>query len=317
MWQPWAPYPIPVGEGQGLVLMKTVFVILSGFTQVFSNVTTKGWSYNTTNALAKWTPVDDIPLTLGLSHTAFTRVGENAVAMCGGYVGPHPGRATEKCLLFVLTNTPGSQWTYLPDLPGQRSGGALFHDMNTNTLTYATGADRPDPNPIHTYDHNDVWILNMSNQSSGWMNTTKIPYKRNHVGSTTVKYRGVQRHFATGGQKGELESWENTNEMFEWDLTNRLWLNRTKMPEARGHFSSSTMPYSGCGFFIAGGRLNGPLTPDVSYYDITTNSWTSMGNLTLALNTPICDVAGNFIWCNTGRVGNTFAWRVEILTGGV
>jgi hypothetical protein len=313
IWEPWKPYPLPIGEGQGLFLQKSSFTILAGFTGSFSNFTSKGFTYNVSDRSGSWKQLDDIPLATGLTHTGFTRIGENVVAMCGGYVGAHPGRATEKCLMFNISKPSGSQWVILPDIPGQRAGGGLWHDVLSNTLTFATGAVRPDPNPLHTYDRFDVWILDMANVSSGWKNTTNSPYGANHVGATTVWYRGKQRHYILGGQHGEMEAWTNQDVMFEWDVPNKLWVPRARMLEGRGHFSSSTMPYNGCGFFIAGGRLNGPITADVSYYDIGTDSWHRMGALPLALNTPICDVAGTTLYCNTGRVGNPFAWKAEIL----
>ena len=87
---------------------------------------------------------------------------------------------------------------------------------------------------------------------------------------------------------------------------------------ARGHTSSSTVGY-GCGFLLAGGALNGHLkTPDISYYGIDTNSWTSIGNLTRDdVNTPVCDIArfpgdNDWLYCITGPISLDFAWRIRI-----
>jgi hypothetical protein len=293
-----------------------------------------GWYYNVTQLLVpgkvveknklvdgfvnlndKWIEIDPIPILTGLTHAAITRgLSDAVVHMCGGYTGPHPGPATERCFTLDVSKPRGIQWSSLPNLPGQRSGGAMMYDVKSNTLTFATGASRPFPeNIIHTIDHFDVWQLDMANTDKGWTPTTPLTYKGNHIGSTSVWYKGKQRHYIAGGQQGESEQNTNSDIMFEWDADNSRWIRRASMLFPRGHFSSSSVPYKNCGFFIAGGRLNGPKTSDISYYDITTDSWHKIGDLPDELNTPTCDASGNVFYCNGGTVGKDFAWKVKIL----
>jgi Galactose oxidase, central domain len=317
-WEVWPDYPISVGEGQGLILKKSIFVITSGFSEAFSlEPTKKGWKFDLRNTSGAWEPIDDVPLPYGLTHAAYSRHGEDSVYMCGGYVGKHPGGPTASCLSFNVSKPLGSQWSVLPDLPAKRSGGALMYDEKTKTLTFATGASRPNPkNPIFTADHDDVWKLDMKSAKSiknGWYNTSKIPYFANHIGSTSIWYKGKQRHFVLGGQHGEDEKDTNMPYMYEWDTLNDKWIKRADMLIPRGHFSSSSAPWKQCGFFIAGGRTNPDKLSDVHYYDIATDHWHDIGDLKVALNTPVCDVSGDALYCNTGPVGGNFAWKVGIL----
>ena len=146
--------------------------------------------------------------------------------------------------------------------------------------------------------------------------TTRYPYKGNHIGHVTATYQGKQRHFFLGGQSGSNESDGNLDDNVEWDNVNKNWIRRASMPFKRGHMSSSVFAY-GCGFLVAGGAVQGyQRTSDISYYAIDKDQWFKIGDLPQAINTPACDIVrlgpGNdWIYCQTGSSGK-FSQKVRI-----
>ena len=166
-------------------------------------------------------------------------------------------------------------------------------------------------------DFNTTWELDLDNLVTGWIQRADIPYKGNHISRVAVTYQGKNRYYVAGGQKQQQEKSGNQNDLYEWDVINSQWIKRANMTIARGHASSSTRPY-GCGFIMAGGATNdGNMTADISYYGIDTDSWTTIGILPKAINTPICDIVtlgrGNdWLYCQTGNVGGYFSWRTRI-----
>jgi hypothetical protein len=62
----------------------------------------------------------------------------------------------------VAQNTTGQRRS-IPSLPGTRTGSAMFHNKSTDTLTFATGADRSNEHrPSFTVEHNDSYALDLA-----------------------------------------------------------------------------------------------------------------------------------------------------------
>jgi hypothetical protein len=276
-------------------------------------VTKKVYALKATDPLAKWREMDDVPVTEGFSHTAAAIAGD-IMYLCGGFVGGTAEIHTDVCLKYTHTNPPTQQWSFLPSLPEGRGGSGMFFMDSTNSLLYTTGATRTNGTVT---DYNTTWELNLGNAKPGWEIRPELPYKANHVSHVTATFEGRQRHFVLGGQAKSNEGFGNKADNFEWDNINRNWVQRASIPLARGHSSSSTVPY-GCGFIMAGGAINNKTqTSDVSYYGIDTDTWTSIGNLTQPINTPVCDIVRfpngtDYFYCQTGSIVGKFSWRIKI-----
>jgi hypothetical protein len=190
----------------------------------------------------------------------------------------------------------------------------MVYDSSQNELMYAGGAVRPYDDNAFAADRNDAWILTLDNMEAGWAPTTPIPYLTNHVSFVTaINSSGLERHYIVGGQVGENEHDGNNDQIYEWVTETESWIEREHMPFTRGHAGSSTRAI-GCGFLIAGGSTNEfGKTDDVSYYDIPTDSWTSIGNISLPINTPVCDISGDYMYCESGFLTGKFSWRRKIL----
>jgi Kelch motif len=321
-WETYTPYPLPLSEGHGGII-GTDLVLFSGFTSTYSFVTDKvfaldlsslnGTSSSSPSAL--WREMDPFPITKGLTHAGYV-VQNDTIYSCGGYIGGPPYPATSRCFRYIHTNPRGSQWSELPALPEVRAGGAMVYDTKRQSLIYATGADRHagSKETNASVDHNDVWELSLANYNGSWVLKEPIPYVANHVGYTTVKIGLTERHYVMGGQSASNESNGNQDSLYEYNSSSDTWIQRASMPFPRGHFSSSVVPYKHCGFFISAGAMNGDdKTSEVTYYSIQDDTWTQIGNLVFPLNTPICTMFGEYLYCQTGVVNGKFSWRRKIV----
>ena len=316
-WVGVTEYPIAVAESQG-AMIGTDFLLVSGFSQTYNNVTAANYALDTTYRIATWKRMDDFPIAAGTTHSSFVVIGKK-LFMCGGYVGGVPGPHTDKCFIYDHAVAPGAgnQWSTFASLPGGgRAGGAMLYDTSRQALFYTAGAQRPFTDSRHADDFSDTWMYSFNNPGLGWtvMVTAQIPFLGNHMSYVTAKDPfGRERHFCLGGQKGENEALGNNKDNYEWDAENEAWFKRQSMPFSRGHASSSTRAI-GCGFVIAGGTTNEfNQTADVSYYDIPTDTWTSIGLLPLPINTPVCDFSNGYLHCQSGYANAKFAYRRPIV----
>jgi N-acetylneuraminic acid mutarotase len=286
--------------------------LVSGFSGSFNSVTKKVYAYNTRDPNAKWREMDDVPVP-GFSHAAFA-VDKTILYTCGAYVGGTPGPDSPICLRYNSAAPRGQQWSRLPDMPISRGGGGLNHIKETNSLVYSAGATRRDG---VTIDYTTTVELDLDNVSAGWTYRQDIPYKGNHLSHVTAYHQGRARYYWAGGQLEQQEKFGNQNDLVEWDQASKTWIKRADMTLARGHASTSTIPY-GCGFLMIGGAINtGDKTPNIAYYGIDTDKWTSIGELPKKMNTPVCVIVRNvensdWVYCQAGPVNGEFSWKRKI-----
>jgi N-acetylneuraminic acid mutarotase len=154
----------------------------------------------------------------------------------------------------------------------------------------------------------------LDNLDGGWNAKVDTPHLGNHLGYTTIFHQGKERHYIMGGQRGSNEPNGNTIQLHEFDIANNTWSQHKDMLFPRGHLLTSTVKYGNCGFLIMGGAINGKqMTSDISYYSIDTNTWTKIGDLPRALNSPVCTIAADFyIYCQGGLIREQFAVRRQI-----
>jgi hypothetical protein len=220
------------------------------------------------------------------------------VVFCVRFTGGHPGPHTDACFVYDHAIAPGTnrQWSRLPSLPMGRSGGGLTYSKVFNAIIFAGGAQRDDGYE----DFPDTWMHVLG--SAGWVRKANIPYLSNHKSyATAVDNMGKERLFYLGGQTEGQESNGNVDDNYEYDPINDRWIARAKMPFGRGHANSSTRAVS-CGFIVAAGTRNGSgKTLDISYFDIPTNKWTSIGEMDDKDNTPVCDIdfVNGYFYCAT------------------
>jgi hypothetical protein len=299
-WEDFSPsYPVAIREAQGL-MMGNDLVVFGGFYNNFANVTNHTYALDVTVPNSLWRRMDDLPLPIGITHAAYTLVGATKVYICGGY-SAYPAQHIPYCFVYDHARAPGRrQWTRMAPLPkGGSAGGGMIYDAVQNALYY-TGGRRSFYSAAGdvTIDSANAWKYSFA--QSTWVASTPLPYKANHLSSVTyLDTGGTERHFLLGGQKLLNESGGNLAFLYEFLPSNETWVRRASMPMARGHFSASTRPV-GCGFLIAGGSVNSATrqknrTSDISYYDVTRNRWSYLGNLPLAEPTPIVTLHNGYL----------------------
>jgi hypothetical protein len=141
----------------------------------------------------------------------------------------------------------------------------------------------------------------LNDPSTGWLPKAKIPFVGNHMNYVTAN------DDLFGGQRGNNETRGNTNEMFEYDAILDIWPQRQSIPYAVGHAAASARAI-GCGFIFSGGSVNDGLTIAISYYDIPTNKWTKIGDLTETTHANVCVLANGMLLCDTGNIDGIFSW---------
>jgi len=306
-------YPKLLAESQGGVI-GDYLLLTGGFDYSFSETTTDTYKLDLTDPDAAWQKQDSYPLADGITHGAAVVIGDKFY-ICGGYLGGHPGPHIPNCFVFDNTVEPGTigQWSALPDMPDGRGGGGLVHDSTLNALTYAGGAERPNADQwfyfsaVYTVDYQNTWTLDLDNLEAGWKVEPDIPYLGNHMSYVTAfDENSNEHHYYFGGQLGDLEYRHNLDSNYEWDAVDKVWTERARTPFPRGHAAESSRPVS-CGFIQAGGSLNGAgITTNIQYYDIKTDSWIKIGDLPVAVQSPVCDRKGDYLYCLSGLPGTKF-----------
>jgi Kelch motif len=323
-WEPSTKYWFPVAEAQGAMMANgTKFVLVGGFLNGFRWVTRSVYTLNVNSKRQAWIPLlqwwqrqDRIPIPGGVTHAALVVVGETKFYLCGGYIGGSPGPHTDRCLVWDSTRRRTRQWSFLPSLPdGGRGGGGMVYDSKLNALIFAGGAQRPTPHLKFSIDFNTTWLYALNaTDKVGWVERAPIPFTGNHLSFVTARdANGTERHFFSGGQRAEDEAHGNNVEHFEYNAVDDVWIPRRLLTLPRGHASSSTRAV-GCGYLVAAGATNGGIkTADVSYYDISTDTWTSIGALPKPINTPVCDIGHDgMLYCESGFDNRRFSHRIRI-----
>jgi Kelch motif len=293
-------YPLQTQEPQGL-LIGNDYIQFSGYTDRFVNATNHTYARDVTDPNSPWRRMEDVPVAWGITHVPVVAVGSKAY-LCGGYNGAAKGLHIPDCFVYDHAKAPGTgQWSALPPLPhGGSGGGGMIYDRLRNALYFTGGAQRYTLGSVKANDMNNTYRYSFGDPSSGWVATRSIPYNSNHLSYVThTDVFGRQRHFFLGGQEGEFECCRNVADNYEFIASTETWARRAPMLLARGHASASTRPI-GCGFIIAGGSINAVSgstvrvrTNDVSYYDIPTDTWTSIGSLPSRIATPLVDIHPN------------------------
>ena len=212
--------------------------------------------------------------------------------MLSQYFSSDPGQAMKDCLIFDLNAPSGRQWSALTSLPEPRGAGGLVYSSSENKLIFAAGAIRPFVGKANADDQNDAWSYDLGQGSNGsWVRLVDFPYLGNHLGFTRANdQNGLEHLFFLNGQEGQDQGDGNIKLVYEYSFRTSSWIQRKSSTLSRGHASSSTLAY-GCGFLVIAGVTNETgQTGDISYYDIPTDTWTSIGNLGDTPNTPVCVV---------------------------
>jgi hypothetical protein len=51
----------------------------------------------------------------------------------------------------------------------------------------------------------------------------------------------------------------------------------------------------------------------LTFFDIDEDKWTNIGELPDAINTPVCDINGEWLYCQSGHISGNFSVRRKIM----
>jgi N-acetylneuraminic acid mutarotase len=313
-WEkPDKPYPISVAEAQGTMIGND-FIVTSGFKDGYDSATPETYAFDMFDSNANWRRMEDMPFPIGLTHLGVAVKGMTAY-FCGGYVGGSLGLQNGSCFQYDHSIAPGNgQWSSFAPIPdGGRAGGGMIYDSSLDALIYSAGSQRFKQGSKGATDFQNTWAYSLKNPKAGWVAKADIPFEGNHMNFVTATDdKGMVHHFYFGGQHGDHEEDQNTDEMYEYNAVSDVWTKKASVPNPLGHAAASARAI-GCGFIVAGGRTNNGLTDAIMYYDIPTNKWTTIGTLTNEIHTNVCAIGNNMLRCETGWATGHFSWNRGII----
>jgi hypothetical protein len=140
-----------------------------------------------------------------------------------------------------------------------------------------------------------------------WTNRAPMTMKRGHASSATIPYRC-----------GFIIAGGATNGTAAPSLFDHIWnfvmgiLDALFGVKKKAQSISSSTTTGASAQKIFGGGAGRATTADISYYDIATDAWTTIGQLPSSVKTAVCDVKDDYLYCGTG--GNSDFWRRKFVT---
>ena len=229
------------------------------------------------------------PMPTPVTHMGAAVIGDE-IWIVAGFVGNHPGVATDKVQIY---NTVTNTWRSGPALPNPRGSGAAVY--NDGQLHFFGGLL-----PDRKTDVGEHYVLDINNITAGWQAAAPMPNPRNHLSGASVG--GLV--YAIGGQYGHDAGVSDQKFLDAYDPATDTWIRKADLPSARSHFEPGTMVHNGK-IIIVGGRRGGSFFfDDITEYDPQTDTWTERCPLPAKLLAPAAKVFDNqLIVANGGENG--------------
>ena len=233
VWKTGAPLPMPLLEGAVAGINGKLYVF-GGFTLGWRAVK-KVYVYNL--EANEWTQLTEMPT--AVTHINAT-VDRSIIWFAGGFVGDHPGAATDEVWQYDTSN---NSWTEIIPLPQKRASGG-FQIIN-GELHYFGGfaADRDTTCPEH-------WSLPVEGGTE-WIERSPLPAPRGHLASVAID----GKIYAMGGQHRHDTNPVDVDSVHVYDSAEDSWSELPRLPEPRSHFEWSTFSVEDY-ILIIGGRNN-------------------------------------------------------------
>eukprot|EP00039_Didymoeca_costata_P020878 m.342734 g.342734 ORF g.342734 m.342734 type:complete len:497 (-) comp21759_c0_seq1:188-1678(-) len=286
-------------RGSAGMLVGNNLFIFGGFTPPF-------W-YGMSNRTSVYSIVDDkwsnrgiIPgSAAGITHQGCTKKG-NIVYLCGGLSldeGSHWPNAGIVSKVWSY-NTVNDTWSFLPDLPEARAGGAC---VVVGDYLHFMGGGFYEDGLRFSADKDDHWQLNLNDIARGWIPKAKLNGGgRNNFGC--VEHSGAI--YIIGGQRFNNDGLDGkVNTVQRYLPAQDAWEHVTFLDEGISHTTHSLDSFHN-GLLQSGGtNANNNGVSKMEYYDLTLEKWFDVsGGVTVPLDHPslITGVAENAIYAYRG-----------------
>ncbi|UZO82526.1 malectin domain-containing carbohydrate-binding protein [Aquimarina sp. ERC-38] len=228
------------------------------------------------------------PIPVSVTHAGKAVVGQD-IWIIAGFIGNHPGTATDKVQIY---NTQKDTWTEGPSLPNPRGSGAAAY---FNEKIHFFGGLLPD----RRTDVGEHYVLDINNLSAGWKAAAPLPNPRNHLSAATVN----GKIYAIGGQYGHDGGVDDQNFLDEYDPVTNEWTRKANLPSDRSHFEPGTIVHNDK-IIIVGGRRGNFFYEDITEYNPASDQWNELCKLPAKLLAPNAEVFGNrLVIANGGKEG--------------
>jgi N-acetylneuraminic acid mutarotase len=228
-------------------------------------------------------------------------VDGRTVWLAGGFLGKHPGPATNEVWKYDMD---ADEWSRGPPLPEPRAGGGLA--ISQGRLHFFGG---------YTSDRDTVaadhWSLPLRGNGS-WTREADMPNPRGHLAAATLD----GSIYALGGANGHDRKQVDQAFCERYDPSTKRWTPIASLPEGRSHFESSTIVHEGR-IIIVAGRCNASMPPrmnvdDILSYDPKADSWRLLATVPLRLMSPSVQIVGRQLVVVGGGVGKPLPLTADV-----
>ena len=240
-----------------------------------------------------WTRRADLPAVL--THVNTAMLGDT-MWLAGGFIGDHPGPATDQVWRYEWRQ---DRWTPGPPLPARRGSGALV--ALHGRLHYFGGysEDRRESRGEH-------WVLAPSGPDAmgTWIPAAPLPKPRGHLAGAVLG----DRIYALGGTDRHDPDPLDVPWVHRYDDSSGVWTEVAPLPTPRSHFEQSTLVRNGRLLVLGGRDLPGnrESLADVTEYDPVADRWVALPPMPKPLHSPSAALLGGRIYVGLGgsRAGN-------------
>ena len=220
----------------------------------------------------------------------------NTVWLAGGFVGDHPGPATDAVWRYDVA---ADRWSRGPSLPASRGSGALF--LVDGALHYAGGflPDRLTNAPDH-------WKLSLAG-GTNWIPSAPMPEPRGQLSGAVLG----REFYAIGGQFGHDQGPYDVTLVHRYDPVADRWTEVARLPHPVSHAESSTFVEDGRVIVVGGRNHQEPrssphrLHSGVLLYDPPRDLWIDLDALPQGLTGPAAAVIGTDLIVSGGGIAPT------------
>ena len=301
--KPGPPSPIERFEAPGAVIDGKLYVF-GGFT--LPDLTASSRCDVFDPASGEWTRIGDLPA--AVTHAAAVQDGRS-VWFLGGFVGDHPGAATNAVWRY---DADGDSWTPGPALPALRASGAAA--ILGRTLHFFGGSEGD-----RVTDSGDHWTLDLDHTQQGWQFAPPLPSTRHHLSAAALD--GLI--YAMGGQVNHDASGRDQARTDIFDPAIGEWRIGPSLPRPKAHFEPGTFFVDGR-LCIVGGE-SGLLQAlyDFHCLDARTGVWLEYPALPVQLRAPLVRPLGGRLFIvagggmPSGMEPKSESWLCELPSGPV
>ena len=289
-WTESTPSPVALYEAQGLALAGELYVF-GGYYNRQIQATTNTYALNP--ASTTWRSLS--PLPEPVTHAGQAAYGDD-IYLAGGFIGDHPGPATNHVWVYA---TDRDAWFAGPSLPEARGGGALV--QLDGKLHYFGGTVRNGFD--YLFDTGDHWVLNLASGGKTWAEAAPMPEPRNHMAG--VALGGTL--YAVGGQRLDEEDAGNSPYVHVYDPVTDGWQRVADLPKPIGHISAVTFAYGERIFIVGGVSQQRAKLRDVIAYDPRADRWSEFKGLPGGRSAAVAGELDGKLYLATGYSGGPLA----------